>query len=189
MGMAGQTAKMMCRNLLSLRSMPDAETMGQSLAKSSRVRTSSSPEHRLKRRRAISPRTRFTTAKSSSRGEESCWDTVRSLSYSPQKVEPKLPYDRKPGPGQTVNGCTDVPNVFPRSCNAHDVCCQTPGATRAQCDYEFLLDMRKERPDLDYRDPRGNPSVIDIYYTGVRLFGWLFIPVSQSFLVNDSEII
>ena len=98
----------------------------------------------------------------------------------PQKEEPALPHPRNPGPNNVIDGCTNVPDLFPRSCAAHDVCYQTPSVPRAQCDRELYENSIVERPDLFEGQilesaARGEvlqPSVT--YYWGVRLFGWLF---------------
>ena len=104
----------------------------------------------------------------------------RRVPHLPQKEEPALPHPRNPGPNNVIDGCTNVPDLFPRSCAAHDVCYQTPSVPRAQCDRELYENSIVERPDLFEGQilesaARGEvlqPSVT--YYWGVRLFGWLF---------------
>ena len=104
----------------------------------------------------------------------------------PQSGEPVLPFDRAPRPGDLVNGCTSSPDLFPRSCSAHDVCYQTTGVSRAQCDSELVRNAYTERPELAFSltlGPRGlgwsgtSSTAVDpaaTYYFAVRLFGWIF---------------
>jgi RHS repeat-associated protein len=90
-----------------------------------------------------------------------------------------LPFDRKVRLGDKVDGCTNVPDLFPRACAAHDVCYQSVGVPRSQCDKELFHNAYAERPDL--RWTMSNPTgtvIMDpayTYYVGVRLFGRFFI--------------
>jgi hypothetical protein len=73
-----------------------------------------------------------------------------------------LPFPRRAdpaNPAQQPNGCTGVPDVFPRSCNAHDICYATVGVPMETCNYEFWENMKAERPDRRW--------VARIYYQGV----------------------
>jgi uncharacterized protein RhaS with RHS repeats len=83
----------------------------------------------------------------------------------------RLPYDRKPVGGQTANGCTGVPDLFPRSCDAHDICYQT-GTPQYVCDQQFLRNMRAERPD-PFR-MNGYSEAAMMYFAGVSIVGKVF---------------
>src|SRR5690606_13754282 len=101
----------------------------------------------------------------------------------PRGEKPSIPHDRKPRPGDVVNSCTMSLDLFPKSCNAHDVCYQTAGVSRKQCDDEFFENAYAERPDLLFsRNPWPNPIVdtspllnpAQIYYIFIRSLGSRF---------------
>ncbi|WP_343808899.1 RHS repeat-associated core domain-containing protein [Alteraurantiacibacter aestuarii] len=103
---------------------------------------------------------------------------VTADAVAPQSVEAELPYDRRPGSNNVLDGCTGVPDIFPRSCAAHDVCYQTRGIPRGQCDREFHANMHVERPELfePLLRPPSSPNITPVapqetYFVGVRLFG------------------
>ena len=112
-------------------------------------------------------------------------DIAASLNLVPQPAQPpvgglpglpKLPYDRKPNPKNPVqkpNGCTGVPNAFPRSCSAHDVCYGKVGVPKSVCDNEFLANMKAENSDDEYAD------LPYVYYEGVRKYGQPYYDDSQ----------
>ncbi len=100
---------------------------------------------------------------------------------SPQGEASPLPYDRAPRPGDSVDQCTLSPDLFPKSCDAHDVCYQTAGVSRARCDWELLQNSYAERPDLVFsrfgRYPAFHSDVVDpadIYFSFVRAWGGFF---------------
>lgn len=67
------------------------------------------------------------------------------------------------------NGCTGVPNVnaaVKACCDAHDLCYCVGGtaADRLKCDQAFRDCIRAA----------GHPVIADVYYAGVRTFGWAF---------------
>ena len=112
-------------------------------------------------------------------------ERVDPLEFLGVDLTPDLPNDRTPRPGDVVNQCSLSPDIFPRSCNSHDVCYQTAGVSRAQCDSEFLENMLAERPDI--QDLVNTPPPINggnlvlplidpaiLYFYAVRLFGGFF---------------
>ena len=88
-----------------------------------------------------------------------------------------LPFPRQKKPGMRVDQCTASPDIFPKSCDAHDICLQQAGTSINQCNSEFLANMNAERPDLRELvevSQRVNPSVPifapqDIYHGAVNI--------------------
>jgi RHS repeat-associated protein len=102
---------------------------------------------------------------------------TRKRASPPAKVpSSRLPFPRRPNPtwptAMQPNGCTGVPQLFPASCNAHDVCYGTLGVARRVCDREFYYNMLAERPKY-----RG--LALD-YYIGVIQLGGPFYRSAQA---------
>jgi RHS repeat-associated protein len=102
---------------------------------------------------------------------------TRKRASPPAKVpSSRLPFPRRPNPtwptAMQPNGCTGVPQLFPASCNAHDVCYATLGVARRVCDREFYYNMLAERPKY-----RG--LALD-YYIGVIQLGGPFYRSAQA---------